>query len=130
MGSVKVWDGTDWQVASAQGPAGPNLVASVDGRTGAVVLTDKYLQLIGGALAEAANIATGTATGTKIGTATNQRVGFWNATPTIQNAGWSITGGYTADRAFNPASTTLTEVATVLGTLIDTLKSYGLLGPP
>ena len=128
MGSVKIWTGSAWETASQQGPPGTGSVASVDGRTGAVVLTDKYLQLIGGTLTEGANIALGAATGTKIGTANTQRIGFWNATPTTQNMGWSVTGGYTADRAFNPASTTLTEVATVLGTLIDTLKSYGLLG--
>ena len=32
------------------------------------------------------NIATGTTTGTKIGTATTQKLGFWNATPVVQPA--------------------------------------------
>lgn len=35
-------------------------------------------------LAEAVNIALGTTTGTKIGTATSQKLGFFNATPIIQ----------------------------------------------
>jgi hypothetical protein len=34
--------------------------------------------------AEGIGIATGTATGTKIGTATTQKIGFWNATPIVQ----------------------------------------------
>jgi hypothetical protein len=45
MGAIKVWDGTAWQTASAQGPTGPMAtpaVTSVDGRTGAVVLSDLY----------------------------------------------------------------------------------------
>lgn len=42
---------------------------------------------------------------------------------------WAITAGYAQDRAFNPEATTLTEVARVLGTLIDYLKSTGSLGP-
>lgn len=46
----------------------------------------------------------------------------------LVEAGWSVTAGYTADRALDPESTTLTEVARVLGTLIDALKAKGLLG--
>lgn len=79
-------------------------------------------------LAEGANIVTGTVTGTKVATNALQKLGFWNAVPVIQNTGWTVTAGYTADKSFSPASTTLTETATVLGTLIDALKSYGLLG--
>jgi hypothetical protein len=37
-------------------------------------------------VAEAVNLALGTTTGTKIGTATNQLLGFWNATPVDQPA--------------------------------------------
>lgn len=37
-------------------------------------------------LAEGKDISTGTVTGTKIGTATAQKIGFWNATPIIQPA--------------------------------------------
>jgi collagen type I alpha len=66
--------------------------------------------------------------GTKIGVAASQPIAFWNATPVAQPAGWSVTAGYTATKTFNPESTTLTEVARVLGTLIDTLKTVGLVG--
>lgn len=45
------------------------------------------LPLSGGTLTDAANIAVGTTTGTKIGTATTQKLGLWNATPVVQPAG-------------------------------------------
>jgi len=134
MGSMKIWTGSAWEIASTQGPAGPVAVASVDGRTGTVVLTDKYLQLTGGTmtgaitLTDGANLVAGISTGTKIGTATTQKIGFWNATPQAQSSGWTVTAGYGANKGFNPQSTTLSVVASTLGTLIDTLKAYGLLG--
>lgn len=78
--------------------------------------------------AEASNFAFGTTTGTKIGTLATQKIGFWNATPVIQNTGWSITGGTPADKSFDYTATTLNEVADVLGNLINTLKTYGILG--
>ena len=75
------------------------------------------------------SIAFPTAAGTKIGTATTQKLAFWNAAPVAQPAGWSVTAGYTATKTFNPESTTLTEVARVLGTLIDqVVKATGLAG--
>lgn len=76
----------------------------------------------------AGNIVTDTTTGTKIGTGATQKLGFWNATPVVKNTGWSVTAGYVSDKTFNPLLTNLNEVARVLGTVVDTLKSYGLLG--
>jgi hypothetical protein len=49
------------------------------------------------------------------------------ATP---NPGWSVTAGYIPDKILNPETTTVTELARVVGTLIDTLKTDGTLGPP
>jgi hypothetical protein len=40
---------------------------------------------------------------------------------------YTVASGYTADRAFNPEATSITEVARVLGTLIDDLRTAGLL---
>lgn len=37
-------------------------------------------------LGEGVDIVTGTTTGSKIGTAVSQKIGFWNATPVIQQA--------------------------------------------
>lgn len=83
----------------------------------------------GGALAlpEAANLSVGTTTGTKIGTATTQKLGFWNATPVVRPAAYVITN-VTTDRVLDANATTLDEVADVLGTLIADLQSIGLIG--
>jgi hypothetical protein len=103
-------------------------VSSVDSRTGAVTLTDKYLQLTGGTLGEAAHIVLGTTTGTMIGTANAQKLGFWGALPITRNTGWSVVAGYSAQKVYNPQTTTLAETARVLGTLVDALKACGLVG--
>ena len=47
-------------------------------------------------MADPANIAVGTTTGTKIGTATAQKIGFWNVTPIVQPSGTGETTGFTA----------------------------------
>ncbi len=39
------------------------------------------------------NIALGTTTGTKIGTAASQKLGFYNATPVVQPTGVAVTAG-------------------------------------
>ncbi len=143
-GALKVWDGAAWQTV-AYGAAGNALPAGgatnmllakqsnadADAAwTTAPVVTSISIGTISTTVtfAEAANIATGTATGTKIGTAATQKIGFWNATPVVQNTGWSMTGAYTATRQLNPQSTTLNEVISMLATLIDTLKAYGIVG--
>lgn len=60
----------------------------------------------------------------------NRAIVFPNASLNFEpiSTGWSVTGGYTADKAFDPESTTQLEIGRVLGTLIDALKTYGLLG--
>lgn len=45
-----------------------------------------YLPLAGGTLDDGANITVGSTTGTKIGTATTQKIGFYNAAPVAQPA--------------------------------------------
>jgi len=72
------------------------------------------------------NVGIGSTTGTKFG-ASNSKIGVFGATAVVQSTGWSVTAGYTADKAFDPESTTLTETARVLGTLVDQLKTYGWL---
>ncbi|WP_165068017.1 hypothetical protein [Paludisphaera rhizosphaerae] len=75
-----------------------------------------FLPTAGGAMADGATIAAGTTTGLKIGTATTQKLGFWNATPVVRP------GTYTQTYAANtrtlaaytsaPASTAYTGLAT------------------
>jgi len=59
-------------------------------------------------LADAANISAGTTSGTKIGTATAQKLGFWNATPIIQPA--SAAQAALTDSTGGTASTTLAAI--------------------
>lgn len=73
------------------------------------------------------DIALGTGTGTKWGTATTQKQAWWNAAPVVQDTGWAVSN-VTTDRVFDANSTTVDELADVLGTLINQLKTYGLLG--
>ena len=48
-------------------------------------LTSATLGLAGTkTVADAANLALGTTTGSKIGTGATQKIGFWNATPAVQ----------------------------------------------
>lgn len=44
-----------------------------------------------------------------------------------QSTGWAMTN-VTSDKVLDADSTSTTELADVLGTLIDTLKDYGILG--
>lgn len=74
------------------------------------------------------NLSLDNVTGTKFGVNSLQKMGWWNATPVVQNTGWAITPGYTVLRAFDPTTATPAEALRALGTLIDTLKTYGLLG--
>lgn len=78
------------------------VLASVDG-TG--------LGLFAGlSITDAKNVAIGTTTGTKIGTATTQKIGFWNVTPVIQYATTGTSTGFTAG-----AGTTATSLSTWTG---------------
>ena len=73
------------------------------------------------------NIIVNSTGGMKIGTATTQKLGFWNATPVVQPSAYTVTNP-SADRAFDVSSTSVNELARVLGTLITDLQSIGLLG--
>jgi len=55
-------------------------------------------------------------------------LGFFATASTARVTGFSVTGGTPTDKAFNYTSTTLNEVAEVLGSVVNALKGYGLLG--
>lgn len=65
-------------------------------------------------LAEASNLILGTTTGTKIGTATTQRIGFFNATPVVQPSA-------VAD------ATDAASVITQLNALLSRMRDLGLI---
>lgn len=64
-------------------------------------------------VAEAGNVILGTTTGTKIGTATDQKLGFYNATPVVQPTAYTQTFS-TADKthAARTSAATATTAAT------------------
>jgi len=64
-------------------------------------------------MADAANIAADTTTGSKIGTAVTQKIGFWNAAPIVQPSG----------AAQAAISATLTDSTGLSGTHDDTLAA-------
>ncbi len=67
---------------------------------------------------EALNIIVGTTTGTKFGTATTQKMGWWNTTPVIQGALVAdASGGATIDA----------EARTAINTLLARMRLYGLI---
>lgn len=61
-------------------------------------------------LSDTVTIAVGTTTGTKIGTATTQKIGFWNVTPVVQPATTGTAVGFTAG-----AGTAVQDVSTFTG---------------
>jgi hypothetical protein len=69
-------------------------------------------------ITDAKDITLGTTTGTKIGTATTQKLGFYNATPIVQGAAIADpTGGATVDA----------EARTAINDLISRLEALGLI---
>lgn len=77
--------------------------------------------------ADAANIATGTTTGTKFGTATTQKIGFFGVTPVVQSAAYTASN-VTTDRSYDANATTIDELGDIMGTLIQDLKLVGIIG--
>lgn len=69
-----------------------------------------------------------TATGTKWGTGTTQKQGWWNAAPVVQSTGWGSITNVTPDKAYDADTVLVAELADVVGTLIAQLVTYGILG--
>lgn len=108
-------------------PSAPTVGTAPTIGTYSIFVDAGLTRLDGSLFMNACDIYTDTTTGMKIGTSTTQKLGFWNASPVVQSTGWIISNK-TADKVLNCDSTSLDELADVLGTLIDDLKSYGLLG--
>lgn len=125
----------------------------LDGATAGTAVASKALvaganKEIGGlgnvTLDDAKNVAVGTTTGTKIGTAATQKLGFWNVTPVVQPAGaaqaalTNSTGG-TADGTLEAVGATnggdesgainnnFTELHTLLNAIRTALVGAGII---
>ncbi len=104
------------------------LTATSIAGTGTVALTGHMT------ISDTKNIVLNTGTGTKIGTATGQKLGFWNVTPVIQPAATGVsTAGFTAvntSTAVAAASTFTGNVGSTAYTISDivaNLKGSGML---
>lgn len=67
-----------------------------DNNTGDVSLTFDATNLVvagGNVKLSDINLVLGTSTGTKIGTSASQKLGFYNATPIVQQTGVAVTAG-------------------------------------
>jgi hypothetical protein len=76
----------------------------------------------------------GTSTGTKIGTATSQKIGFFNATPVVQQSGTGETSEFTAGtgttaRADSTFTGAVGSTAYTISDIVKALKNLGLLAP-
>lgn len=99
------------------------------------VTTDSAETIVAGVnltLADAKNIILDTTTGTKIGTATNQKLGFFNKTPVTQQATAGTTTGFTAGGGTTATSaSTFTgntgSAAYTVGDIVLALKNLGLM---
>jgi hypothetical protein len=87
---------------------------SICGIASTQTLTNKTLS--GPTITDATNIVLGSTTGTKIGTATTQKLGFFNATPVVQAAANPDTSG-----------ATLAALETEVNELKALLRTYGLM---
>lgn len=101
--------------------------------TNDVLKTDDALVVDGASItlsndaSSARSIVVGTTNGLKIGTATTQKLGFFNATPVVRPSAYTPTN-VSADRSYDANSTSIDELADVLGTLIADLQALGLVG--
>jgi hypothetical protein len=102
------------------------------GRTTLGVGTGDSPTFAGLTIADAGNIVLATGTGTKIGTATTQKLGFYNAAPVAQYSTVGTTTGFTAGLGLAVlADSTFTgntgATAYTIGDVVRALKTLGLL---
>jgi hypothetical protein len=98
-------------VTAASYPTTPHvrLATVAAGASTITSVTDNRQSIVvAGSMAEGANITLGTSTGSKIGTATTQKLGFWNATAIVQPSG--AAQGAITDSTGSSATTTLVSI--------------------
>lgn len=132
-------NGTDAVVLAAPDALGASVVVVLPGSAGTLALTASPnlttpTITTSMTMADAANIIANTSTGTKIGTATGQKLAFWNATPIIQPASANqaalsldvdVTGADTVDKA--AINTNFSAIQTLVNQLRSDLVAAGVV---
>lgn len=111
-------------------------LAKLDGVTAGTVTASKAL-VVGASkeigslgtitLADAANIVVNATTGTKIGTATTQKLGFYNVTPVVQPAHADQAAAVAASGGDSPTEAEFNAVVTLVNRLRTDLIALGLI---
>ena len=111
-GTLRFWTtgGSPQSDVTSLNSSTPRMVITSAGNVGIGVTSPSSLLH----LADAGHITVGTTTGTKIGTATTQKLGFYNATPVVQPTA-------VAD------ATTAVDVITQLNALLAKLRTLGII---
>ncbi len=85
-------------------------------------------------MADEGNIVVNTANGTKIGTATTQKLGFFNATPVVQQSNipdasmsQAAISGAPTESEFNVLRTDVQNLTTKMNAILAALEALGLL---
>ena len=79
-------------------------------------------------MADGFNFVLGTATGTKIGTTTTQKIGFYNATPVVQGTGIADVNASAVDATYDVnEQNVITSLRTTVNTIIARLEATGLI---
>ena len=79
------WSGSEWRIGTeALGTGTLRSMGLYSGGTRYQIIGGGFNQFDQNIYMNVANIVTDTSTGFKIGTATTQKIGFWNATPIVQ----------------------------------------------
>lgn len=79
-------------------------------------------------IAEAGNIITGTTTGTQIGTASGQKVGFFGVTPVVKGAVLTVADAVALDATYNVTEqTTVSNMRVRINEIETRLQAFGFL---
>jgi hypothetical protein len=104
---------------SLDSPTGAGVLLRVNSSTLlSVAATATTVQTASLTLAEATNVVLGTTSGTKFGTATTQKQGWWNATPVVRSTIADI----------DAPNATLNGTVSTVNALLAILRTYGLVG--
>lgn len=116
-------------VSADFGSTGMKADVVAESTAAAGVTVDGVLIKDGGlTIADAANIILNTTTGTKIGTATGQKLGFFNATPVTQRTALTAANASTVDGTYGAEeAAVIGNMRTRLGEIEAALETLGLV---